>query len=61
MHYGYFSGHIYMWRKPLNSAVLVTVTHKKPNGVSDRTATQVRAQMINKYMIKPTPYLILRN
>ena len=42
----------FMWRKPLNSAALVTTTHRKPKKVSDRIDTQVRAQMINKCRIK---------
>ena len=42
----------FMWRKPLNSAALVTTTHRKPKKVSDGIDTQVRAQMINKCMIK---------
>ena len=42
----------FMWRRPLNSAVLATTTHRKPNRVSDGTCTQVRAQMINKHRIK---------
>ena len=37
-----------MWRRPLNSAVLATTTHRKPKKVSDGTSTQVVAQMINK-------------
>ena len=42
----------FMWRRPLNSAALVTTTHRKPKKVFDGTGTQVRAQMINKWMIK---------
>ena len=42
----------FMWRRPLNSAVLATTTHRKPKRVSDGTSTQVRAQMINKCRIK---------
>ena len=42
----------FMWRRPLNSAVLTTTTYKKPKGVSDVTGTQVRVQMINKCKIK---------
>ena len=41
-----------MWRGPLNSAVLATTTHRRLKGVSDRTDTQVGAQMINKCRIK---------
>ena len=43
-----------MWRRPLNSTVLVTTTHKKSKWVSDGMGTQVRAQMINKCGIKMT-------
>ena len=42
----------FIWKKPLNSAALVTTTHRKPNRVSDGTDTQVNAQMINKCKIK---------
>ena len=42
----------FMWRRPLNSTVLATTTHRKPKRMSDRTNTQVRAQMINKYRVK---------
>ena len=41
-----------MWRRPLNSAALATTTHKRPEGVSDGTSTQVVAQMINKCRFK---------
>ena len=36
----------------LNSAILATTTHRKPERVSDGTDTQVKAQMINKCRIK---------
>ena len=42
----------FMWRRPLNSATLVTITHRKPKRVSNGTDTQVRVQMINKCRIK---------
>ena len=42
----------FMWRRLLNSAALVTTTHRKPKKVSDGTDTQVRTQMINKCRIK---------
>ena len=42
----------FMLRRPLNSAVLTTTTHRKPERVSDGTGTKVRAQMINKCRIK---------
>ena len=41
-----------MWRRPLNSTVLATATHRKLKKVSDGTSTQVIAQMINKCKIK---------
>ena len=37
-----------MWRRPVNSAVLTTTTHRKMEGVSDGTSTQVGVQIINK-------------
>ena len=42
----------FMWRRPLNSAILATATHRKLKKVSDGTSTQVIAQMINKCRIK---------
>ena len=42
----------FMWRRPLNSTVLATTTHKKLKKVSDGTGIHVRAQMINKCRIK---------
>ena len=42
----------FIWRRPLNSTVLATTTHRKPKRVFDETDTQVRAQMINKCRIK---------
>ena len=41
----------FMLRRPLNSAVLTTTTHRKPERVSDGTDTQVMTQMINKCRI----------
>ena len=41
-----------MLRRPQNSAVLATTTHRKPERVSDGTGTQVRAQMINTCRVK---------
>ena len=41
----------FMLRRPLNSAVLTTTTHRKPERVSDGTDTQVITQMINKCRI----------
>ena len=45
----------FMWRRPLNSAVLATTTHKKPKRVFDGTGTQVRTQIIKKCRIKIIP------
>ena len=42
----------FMWRRPLNSAALATITHRKPERVFYGTNTQVVAQMINKCKIK---------
>ena len=41
-----------MWKKPLNSVVLATTTHRKLKKVFDGTSTQVITQMINKCRIK---------
>ena len=41
-----------MWRRPLNSVILATATHKKLKKLPDGTSTQVIAQMINKCRIK---------
>ena len=37
-----------MWRGLVNSAALVTTTHRKMGGMSDGTDTQVKVRMINK-------------
>ena len=42
----------FMWRRPLNSAVLTTITHRKLKRVSDGIGTQLKAQMINKSKIQ---------
>ena len=42
----------FMWIRPLNSAVLATTTHRRPERMFDGTSTQVVAQMINKCRIK---------
>ena len=42
----------FMWRRLLNSAILVITTHRNPKRVSDGTCTQVMAQMTNKCRIK---------
>ena len=44
-----------MWRRHLNSEVLVTTTHRKTGEVSDGTGTQVISQTIDKYMVKIIP------
>ena len=43
---------VLMWRKPLNSVTLATAAHRKLKKMSDRTGTQVRAQMTNKCKTK---------
>ena len=42
----------FMWRRPLNSVIMATTTHKKSERVSDGIGIQVAAQMINKCRIK---------
>ena len=42
----------FMWRRHLNSEILVTTTHRKPGEVSDGTGTQVISQTIDKYRVK---------
>ena len=42
----------FMWRRPLNNAVLATITHRMPKGVSDGTNTQIATKMIDKCMMK---------
>ena len=41
----------FMLRRPLNSAVLTSTTHRKLERVFDETDTQVMTQMINKCRI----------
>ena len=41
-----------MWRKPLNSAVLVAATHRRLERAFDKTSTQVVAYIINKLRAK---------
>ena len=41
-----------MWRKPLNSAVLVVATHRRLGRVFDGTSIQVVACIINKWRAK---------
>ena len=42
----------FMWRRPLNSAVLATITHRRLEGVTDGTSTQIAAQIIDKCKMK---------
>ena len=42
----------FMWKRPMNSTVLATTTHRKPKKVSDGIGTQIRVQMINKCRVK---------
>jgi len=42
----------FMWRRPLNSAILAIQTHRRLEKVSDGTSTRVGAWMINKWRIK---------
>ena len=44
----------FIWKRPLNSAALATITYRRLKGVSDETGTQVETQMINKCRIKIT-------
>ena len=44
----------FIWRRPVNSVGLATITHRRSERVSNRTDTQVRAQMINKCNSKMT-------
>ena len=41
-----------MWKRPLNSATLVVVTHRRLGGVSNGTNTQVMACIIKKWKAK---------
>ena len=42
----------FMWRRPLNSVVLVVATHRRLRRVSDGTSTRVVAYIINKLRAK---------
>ena len=42
----------FMWRRPLNSAVLATITHRRLEGVTNGTSTQIAAQIIDKCKMK---------
>ena len=41
-----------MWKRYLNSEILVTTPHGKPGEVSDGTDTQVISQTIDKCRVK---------
>jgi len=41
-----------MWRRPLNSAVLVAAIHRRLRRTSDGTSTRVMACIINKWRVK---------
>ena len=42
----------FMWKRPLNSIALAITTHRKLEEVSDKTSTQVKAQMVDKCRVK---------
>ena len=42
----------FMWKRPLNSAVLVTLTHRGPVRVFDGTSTQVVAWTTDKWRVR---------
>ena len=42
----------FMLRRPLNNTALATITHRKPERMSNGTNTQVRVQITNKCRIK---------
>jgi len=42
----------FMWRRPLNSNALATVTYRKLRTMPDGTGTQIRVQMANKCKTK---------
>ena len=42
----------FMWRRHLNSEILVTTTHKEPEEVFNGTDTQVKSQMNDKCRVK---------
>ena len=41
-----------MWRRPLNSAALIALTHRMLKGVFDGMGTQVGIQLINKCKVQ---------
>ena len=42
----------FMWRRPLNSVVSTTTTHRELRKILDGTGTQVKAGMADKCVIK---------
>ena len=42
----------FMLRRPLNNTALTTTIHRKLEGVSDGTDTQIRSQLINNCRVK---------
>ena len=42
----------FMWRRPLNSVVSTTKTHREPKKIPDGTGTRVKAGMTDKCAIK---------
>lgn len=42
----------FMWRRRLNSEILIITTHKEPEKVSNRTDTQLKSQMNDKCRVK---------
>ena len=42
----------FMWKRPLNSVVLVTLTHRGPVRVFDGTSTQVVAWTTDKWRVR---------
>ena len=42
----------FMWRRPLNSVVSTTTTHREPRKIPDGTGTRVKAGMADKCAIK---------
>ena len=42
----------FMWKRCLNSATLANATHRELGNVADRTSTQVKVQMINRWRVK---------
>ena len=43
---------VFMWRRHLNSDILVTTTHKELEEVTDGTNTQVKSQINDKCRVK---------